>query len=286
VIRIIEDNAARGLAPASVVTIGNFDGLHLGHQALIRRCLESRLPGEVTAVVTFEPLPQAFLRPQQAPPRIYGAQRKLDLLREAGVELAWVMRFDRELASMPAATFAESVLAAGLGARRVLVGPDFRFGHRREGDLVLLANLGRRLGFVVEPADEVRLDGERVSSTLIRKLLAAGNFARAERCLGRPYVLRGQVIRGRQLGRELGYPTANLVPEATPCPHGPRAMHNGCRPWPAWAYGPRSGARNSWSKSIYLTLTAICISGSSKSGLSKKSGTSRISPAWTNWLRK
>lgn len=217
-IRIIEDNAARGLAPASVVTIGNFDGLHLGHQALIRRCLESRLPGEVTAVVTFEPLPQAFLRPQQAPPRIYGAQRKLDLLREAGVELAWVMRFDRELASMPAATFAESVLAAGLGARRVLVGPDFRFGHRREGDVPLLANLGRRLGFVVEPADEVCLDGERVSSTLIRKLLAAGNFARAERCLGRPYVLRGQVIRGRQLGRELGYPTANLVPEATPCP--------------------------------------------------------------------
>lgn len=216
--RVIEDNAARGLADSSAVTVGNFDGVHLGHQALIQRCLAAAHPDHVAALVTFEPLPQAWFQPEQAPARLSGPARKLELLEQAGVDLAWVMRFNQELAEMPAAEFAESVLSAGLGAKRVVVGMDFRFGRQREGDLATLAKLGERLGFTVDAVEDVAVDGRRVSSTRIRKLLADGDIAAAERCLGRPVTMSGIVIRGQQLGRDLGYPTANMLPEALPCP--------------------------------------------------------------------
>ncbi|NND44655.1 MAG: riboflavin biosynthesis protein RibF, partial [Xanthomonadales bacterium] len=127
-------------------------------------------------------------------------------------------RFNRALAEMPAAAFAQEILAEGLGATRVVVGRDFRFGRKREGDLATLAALGESLGFTVEAVEDIELDGARVSSSRIRTLLAAGEFGQAERCLGRPFELDGEVIRGQQLGRKLGYPTANLRPEAEPCP--------------------------------------------------------------------
>lgn len=216
--RVIEDNAARGLARSSVVTVGNFDGVHIGHQALLRRARDLAQADQAAALVTFEPLPQAWFRPQQAPARLGGPERKLRLVAQSGMDLAWVMRFNRELAEMPAAAFAQEILAEGLGATRVVVGRDFRFGRKREGDLATLAALGETLGFSVEAVDDIELDGDRVSSSRIRALLAAGEFGQAERCLGRPFELEGEVIRGQQLGRELGYPTANLLPEAEPCP--------------------------------------------------------------------
>lgn len=216
--RVIQDNAARQLASASVVTIGNFDGMHLGHQALIRRCLAGAEPGQVTAVVTFEPLPQAFFRPEQAPARLSSPAQKLELIEESGIDLVWLMRFNQALAEMPAADFARSVLAEGLGARRVVVGSDFRFGRSRQGDVGLLTELGKGLGFAVEAVADVEVDGRRVSSTLVRELLASGDLETAARCLGRPFSMRGRVIAGQQLGRKLGYPTANLRLEAAPSP--------------------------------------------------------------------
>ena len=216
--RVIQDNAARQLASASVVTVGNFDGMHLGHQALIQRCLAGVEPGQVTAVVTFEPLPQVFFRPEQAPARLSSPAQKLELIEESGIDLVWLMRFNQALAEMPAADFARSVLAEGLGARRVVVGSDFRFGRSRQGDVGLLTELGKGLGFAVEAVADVEVDGRRVSSTLVRELLASGDLETAARCLGRPFSMRGRVIAGQQLGRKLGYPTANLRLEAAPSP--------------------------------------------------------------------
>jgi riboflavin kinase/FMN adenylyltransferase len=216
--RVIQDNAARQLASASVVTVGNFDGMHLGHQALIQRCLAGAEPGQVTAVVTFEPLPQVFFRPEQAPARLSSPAQKLELIEESGIDLVWLMRFNQALAEMPAADFARSVLAEGLGARRVVVGSDFRFGRSRQGDVGLLTELGKGLGFAVEAVADVEVDGRRVSSTLVRELLASGDLETAARCLGRPFSMRGRVIAGQQLGRKLGYPTANLRLEAAPSP--------------------------------------------------------------------
>ena len=216
--RVIQDNAARQLASASVVTIGNFDGMHLGHQALIRRGLAGAEPGQVTAVVTFEPLPQAFFRPEQAPARLGSPAQKLDLIENSGIDLVWLMRFNQALAEMPAADFARTVLAEGLGARRVVVGSDFRFGRSRQGDLGLLTELGQGLGFAVESVADVEVDGRRVSSTLVRELLASGDLETAARCLGRPFSMRGRVVPGQQLGRKLGYPTANLRLETAPSP--------------------------------------------------------------------
>jgi len=216
--RVVEDNTARGLAGSSVVTIGNFDGVHLGHQALIWHCVAVAGEGRLAALVTFDPLPQAFFRPHQPPALLCSTARKLELAEQAGMDLAWVMRFNQELAQMPAADFAEKVLVAGLGADRVVVGTDFRFGRKREGDLSRLRELGGALGFAVDSVDDVSVDGHRVSSTRVRALLAQGDFAAAERCLGRPYTTRGTVVRGQRLGRELGYPTANMLPEALPSP--------------------------------------------------------------------
>ena len=233
--RVIQDNAARQLASASVVTVGNFDGMHLGHQALIRRCLAGAEPGQVTAVVTFEPLPQAFFRPGQAPARLSSPAQKLELIEKSGIDLVWLMRFNQALAEMPAADFARSVLAEGLGARRVVVGSDFRFGRTRQGDLGLLTELGQDLGFAVESVEDVEVNGRKVSSTLVRELLASGDLEAAARCLGRPFSMRGQVVTGQQLGRKLGYPTANLRLEAAPSPlsgvFAVRARIGGQGPW-------------------------------------------------------
>jgi riboflavin kinase/FMN adenylyltransferase len=223
---VFRDHHHAGLCGASAVAIGNFDGVHLGHQALLRRAGELAaagpvaLPGRrgsspspvVTAVVSFEPLPRAFFSPQAAPVRLTGPAEKLRRLREHGVELAWLLRFNAALAGLSAREFVERILVRGLGARAVVIGEDFRFGRGREGDLGTMRALGEEHGFVVSPVAAVTVEGRRISSTAIREALARGDLERAAALLGRPFSMSGHVVRGRQLGRDLGYPTANLRP--------------------------------------------------------------------------
>jgi riboflavin kinase/FMN adenylyltransferase len=209
------------------VAIGNFDGLHLGHLALIGRCQRLAAGAPATrgggdrlavAVVTFEPLPQAFFRPQQAPARLSTVYQKLDTLCALGVDFAWLTRFDAQFARLSARDFVERVLVANLGAQYVVIGEDFRFGRGRQGDVTLLRELGVEFGFEVQVEPAVHRAGERISSSGIRAHLAAGEFDAAAECLGRPFRMEGRVIRGARLGRQLGYPTANLRIRAEPSP--------------------------------------------------------------------
>jgi len=202
----------------SVVTIGNFDGVHRGHQALVARCRERAQNGEQVVVVTFEPLPQAFFRPSQAPARLSNVRQKLLALESSGVDLCWMMRFNQALSQLTPLEFVQQVLVNGLAACHVVVGEDFRFGYQRAGNLDLLQAMGRDFGFTVEALATVEADGDRISSTAIRAALSGSDFARAASLLGRPFQMEGRVVRGQQLGRTLGYPTANLRVRAQPCP--------------------------------------------------------------------
>jgi riboflavin kinase/FMN adenylyltransferase len=209
----------------AAVAIGNFDGVHRGHQALIARCralaeADSGHGRLAVAVVTFEPLPQAYFRPEEAPARLSTVYQKLSLFRSAGVDVVWLMRFDRQFASLTAREFAEGVLLRQMSARHVVIGEDFRFGYRREGDVPLLRLLGSEFGFQVVTEPPVASDGERISSSGIRRLLAGADFAAAAEWLGRPFRMEGHVVRGAGLGRRLGYPTANLRIRAQPSPLG------------------------------------------------------------------
>jgi riboflavin kinase/FMN adenylyltransferase len=195
----------------SALTIGNFDGVHLGHQAMLAelRRAAGRL-GVAASVLTFEPHPREFFAPDQAPTRLTSLREKLELLAACGVDRVHMCRFNYAFAQTPAEDFVEKIVARGLGARWVLVGDDFRFGARRAGNLVMLKQAAPRLGFEVAALASVTLDGERVSSTALREALAAGDMARAARLLGRAYSISGRVVRGEGLGRKLGFPTANV----------------------------------------------------------------------------
>jgi riboflavin kinase/FMN adenylyltransferase len=194
----------------SVACIGAFDGLHLGHQALLRRAGErARALGVPLVAIGFEPLPrEVFGHPP--PPRLMLPGAKLAGLDRLGADHVGLLRFDAQLAAMPAETFVRTLLAERLRVREVWVGPDFRFGHKRGGDIDTLRRLGRTLGFDAGAIEPVMLEGARVSSTRIREALRTGEFAAAARMLDRPYAIGGHVVRGAQLGRTLGYPTANL----------------------------------------------------------------------------
>ena len=232
--RVYRDHHHTGLSSASVVAIGNFDGVHRGHRALINHAREQAGSEREVAVVSFEPLPRAWFDSANAPPRLTGPAQKLRLLREAGVDLAWLLRFNGALAGMSARGFAEQILHRGLHAQVVIVGEDFRFGKGREGDLKMLRDLGGELGFEVSPVGDVTANGQRISSTAIRTAIAEGDFAGAELMLGRPYTVMGHVIRGGQLGRTLGYPTANIRPWQGSTPlHGVYAVRSraGQGPW-------------------------------------------------------
>ncbi len=231
----------------SVVTIGNFDGVHRGHQALIDRCHRSRQPGEQSVVVSFEPLPQAFFRPDQSPARLSTVYQKLAVLDSIGVDLCWLMRFDLALSQLSAVDFVQQVLVHELAARHVVVGEDFRFGHKRAGNLELLAALGQESNFTAETVEPVFAGQERISSTAIRQALAVADFPKAQLMLGRPFQMEGHVVKGRQLGRTLGYPTANLRVRALPSPlHGIFAVQaricSGAEPG-AWQAGVASLGR-------------------------------------------
>lgn len=204
-------DGARLCPEGSVACIGAFDGLHRGHQALVARTVErARALGVPAVALSFEPLPREHFATGAKPPRLTLARAKHEGLRALGADLVGLLRFDDRLAAMTAEAFVDTVLVGRLGVREVWVGPGFRFGKGRAGDLALLQRLGERHGFTAHQVEPVHDDGERVSSTRIREALADGDFATASRLLGRPYAIDGRVVRGRQLGRALGYPTANL----------------------------------------------------------------------------
>ncbi|MFW5834439.1 MAG: bifunctional riboflavin kinase/FAD synthetase [Pseudomonadota bacterium] len=200
-------DAARGAA----VALGNFDGVHNGHRAVIA-CARAaaRALGAPLGVVTFRPHPREFFDPIGAPERLGGFRMRMERLMALGVERLYVVRFDEALRRMSAEGFVAEVLSGGLGVRHVVVGEGFRFGHRRQGDAVLLAELGRRYGFSVEALPQVAVDGVPASSTRIRQALADGDLDLAGRLLGRPYQLDALVVTGDKVGRQLGFPTANL----------------------------------------------------------------------------
>lgn len=207
VFRGIPASADRPLA----LTIGNFDGLHLGHRAMLTRLAEAAGARALPVVVmTFEPQPQEFFAPDQAPARLTSLREKLELLREREVERAYVCRFNYRFAQLSAEEFIEWVLVRGLGVKWLLVGDDFRFGARRGGDIAMLKALAPRYGFEVEAMPSVIANGERVSSTAVRARLESGDFAGAEALLGRAYAICGRVVRGDNLGTKLGFPTANV----------------------------------------------------------------------------
>ncbi|MCC5859866.1 MAG: bifunctional riboflavin kinase/FAD synthetase [Ectothiorhodospiraceae bacterium] len=195
-----------------VATIGNFDGVHLGHRAMLRRlrvrAAATRLPA---TVISFEPHAREYFEPDQAPSRLSSLRDKIRLLAETGVDRFVCLHFDRRLAGMEPEVFIDELLVARLGIRYLLVGDDFRFGRKRRGDHRMLEAAARVHGFELEDTPTVELDGERVSSTRVRRALERGELEEAGRLLGQPYSLSGRVIRGDRIGRELGCPTANIA---------------------------------------------------------------------------
>lgn len=195
-----------------VATIGNFDGVHLGHRAVIAQLRRrSEELGRPSMVVEFEPQPQEYFRGTDAPARLTPLRDKLALLSELGVDYLLCLRFTPALAATSAGDFIRDVLVEELGVHHLVVGDDFRFGHGRRGDFATLVEAGRRLGFSVEEADTYQVDGARVSSTRIRESLRNGEFGRAGRLLGRPFRIAGRVIHGDKRGREWGFPTVNIA---------------------------------------------------------------------------
>ena len=193
------------------LTIGNFDGVHLGHQAMLAKLRAAAAArGLLACVMTFEPHPREFFAPDKAPVRLTSLREKLELLAQHGVERVHLCRFNFALAQVTAEDFIERILVRGLGVRWLQVGDDFRFGARRAGDLNMLKAHAANHGYAVEAMATLELDGERVSSTVVREALAAGDMTKAGRLLGHPYRISGRVVRGDQLGRKLGFPTANV----------------------------------------------------------------------------
>ena len=197
--------------PGTVVTIGNFDGCHRGHQAVFARALAAAHERALaTALITFEPLPLEFFAPERAPLRLQRLRDRVDAARDAGFDLFWAMRFASALASLEAEDFVQQCLHKVLRARHILVGDDFRFGKNRMGDFSLLERMGRELGFSVEATPTVADAGGRISSTRLRSILQGGSFSEAAELLGREYRITGRVAHGDKRGRQLGFPTANL----------------------------------------------------------------------------
>ena len=196
--------------PVALV-IGNFDGVHLGHQAMLSRLKEtSKRLNLASCVMTFEPHPREFFAPDQAPTRLTSLREKLELLAEYGVDQVQICRFNYDFAKIGAKEFVANILQQGLAAQWVLVGDDFRFGARRAGDLAMLRSLSSSYGFEVEEMSTYNVDGIRVSSTAVRKALSSDDLGLARRLLGRPYSISGKVVNGDKLGRRIGFPTANM----------------------------------------------------------------------------
>jgi riboflavin kinase/FMN adenylyltransferase len=219
---LYRDVAGPCLAPrGSAVCIGAFDGLHLGHRSLLAQVRDRARALDVDPIaITFAPIPRVFFARGAPVPQISSVREKIAALREAGMHRVLLLHFGARLAAMSATDFIARVLVQRVGAREVWVGEGFRFGHGRAGDLALLQREGAAYGLRAEAIEPFAIDGERVSSSRIRELLAAGDFDAAARLLGRRFTIGGHVVRGAQLGRKLGYPTANVRMRARVSPVG------------------------------------------------------------------
>ncbi|HVS27704.1 MAG TPA: bifunctional riboflavin kinase/FAD synthetase [Burkholderiales bacterium] len=194
-----------------VLTIGNFDGVHLGHCAMLKRLAETARARALTScVLTFEPHPREFFTPDSAPARLTNLREKLEWFAALGVEHTHICRFNRGFAQLSAGEFIERMICRALDAKWLLVGDDFRFGNNRTGDFELLQSSGKKYGFEVMPMPSVIVEGKRVSSTLVRDALARGDLEQAAQWLGRPYSISGRVVHGDKTGRKIGFPTANI----------------------------------------------------------------------------
>jgi riboflavin kinase / FMN adenylyltransferase len=201
-----------------VLTIGTYDGLHLGHQALLTRLKEhAEREGRAAVLLTFEPMPREYLVPDDPPARLTSLRERWRILTPLQLDYLLVLRFGEPLRNLTGEAFAQ-LLARELAAHVVVVGHDFRFGKHGGATAPVLSEAGRRLGFEVEVVPPVVLDGERISSSGVRAALAGGDFVRAQRWLGRPWSMRGRVVRGQALGQDLGFPTANLLLERRRAP--------------------------------------------------------------------
>ncbi|HTL93671.1 MAG TPA: bifunctional riboflavin kinase/FAD synthetase [Steroidobacteraceae bacterium] len=200
----------RGHSTGCALTIGTYDGIHLGHQALIARLREHAVRlGTASVLLTFEPPPREYLTPSDPPARLTSLRERWRILCGLGVDCLWLLRFGEALRNLSAEDFAQ-LLVRELGPRIVVVGHDFRFARRGEATATVLAEAGRRVGFEVDVLPAVTLDGERISSSGVRTALARSDFDSARRWLGRPWSMRGRVQPGRSLGVQLGFPTANV----------------------------------------------------------------------------
>jgi len=213
------DNAE--IARPTVLTLGVFDGLHLGHQLIMSTVVErARAINAVPTVITFDPHPRAVLHPESAPPLLQTFDQKIEAFGVLGIEQTIIVRFTRDFAQLEAEDFLRDVVRDRLQALEVYLGRGFAFGRNREGNIELLRKVSEQLGFSAEEVPEVRLRGQRISSSKIRGLLAEGRVNLARRMLGRPYGVEGRVVRGAERGRDLGFPTANLRPENRVIPRG------------------------------------------------------------------
>jgi riboflavin kinase/FMN adenylyltransferase len=202
-----------------VATIGNFDGVHLGHQMVLGQvAIKAAEMGLPSQVITFEPLPLEYFGGKNAPARLTRFREKVQALQRFSVDRLLCLRFNRALASLPAERFITQILVQGLGIRYLVVGDDFRFGRERRGDFAMLKETGRAHGYAVVNIPTFEIDGQRVSSTRVRQTLEAGRMVDAEKLLGRPYRMSGRVAHGERRGRILGFPTANIRLEHEVCP--------------------------------------------------------------------
>ncbi|MGB2109673.1 MAG: bifunctional riboflavin kinase/FAD synthetase [Marinobacter vinifirmus] len=217
----LSGQAGSPLAGGCVATIGNFDGVHLGHKTIIDQVKQKASQLGVPAVVMiFEPQPREFFQGDEAPPRLMPFRQKFEALLAEGVDMVLCIRFDETFRSYSGMGFIEDVLVSGLGVRHLVVGDDFRFGCDRAGDFKLLQGVGQERGFTVENTRTVTVDGERVSSTRVRNALNVNGLEEAERLLGHPYRIHGRIVYGRQLGRQLNAPTANILLNQMPALRG------------------------------------------------------------------
>ena len=196
---------------ASAVTIGNFDGVHRGHQLVIRQLQRVAAAAELpTVVIIFEPQPIEFFAPERAPKRLARFRDKIAYLKAQEIDYLLCLHFDAELAAASAEEFVQRILIDSLQTRHLVIGDDFHFGHQRRGNFSYLQQNSERFGFRVDETETLMHDGERVSSTRVRECIQQDDFTRAAELLGRPYSLSGRIAHGKKLGRQLGYPTINI----------------------------------------------------------------------------
>ena len=211
--KIFHGTENANISRPTVLTLGVFDGLHLGHQAIMKTVVERAIAANAVATaITFDPHPRAVLHPESAPPLLQTLDQRLANFEVLGIEQAIVVPFSREFAAQPATDFLTDIIRDRLHAKEVYLGKGFAFGRNRGGNIELLRKMSEKLGFVADEVDEVQLRGQRVSSSKIRELLADGQVNIARRMLDRPYGVEGVIIRGNRRGHTIGFPTANLKP--------------------------------------------------------------------------